>query len=152
MNKKEDKLPSITVYEFNENQIIKKLEYFSTYPADFSILINNNYCDKNKNEIDRFIRYNSDDNKIYFVSIFKKAENEEILKKLNENLEKENNDLKIKLQEKEEENNSLKNNNIENNKIIEGQKIEINTYKQEQNELKEEISNLKSELDEVKYI
>ena len=151
VNKKEDKLPSITVYEFNENQIIKKLEYFSTYPADFSILINNNYCDNNKNEIDRFIRYNSDDNKIYFVSIFKKAENEEILKNINEKLEKENNDLKIKLQEKEEENNSLKNNNIENNKIIEGQKIEINTYKQEQNELKEEISNLKSELDEVKY-
>ena len=162
VNKKEDNLPSITVYEFNENQIIKKLEYFSTYPAAFSILINNNYCDNTKNEIDRFIRYNSEDNKIYFVSIFKKVENEQNLNKdseiqenINENLEKENNDLRMKLQEKEKENNSLKkvieDNNNENNRIIEGQKIKINTYDQKQKELEGEIDKLNEELDKVKY-
>ena len=69
MNKKEDNLPSITVYEFKENQILKKSEYYSTHSAAFSLLINSNNCDNNKDEIDRFIRYNSSENKIYFVSI-----------------------------------------------------------------------------------
>ena len=155
VNKKEDNLPSIIVYEFKENEILKKSEYFSTHPTAFSILINNNCCDNNKNEIDRFIRYNSDEKKVYFVSIFKKIENEclkedskresEIQKNIFKDSEKGNNDLKIK----EEENNSLKkaieDNNIENNKII------INTYEQKQKELEEEIDNPKDELDKEKY-
>ena len=70
--------PSITVYEFKEKQIIKKSEYFSSHSSKFAILINNNFFNKEQNEIDRFIRYCSDENKMYFVSIFQEMENEKI--------------------------------------------------------------------------
>ena len=166
VNKKEDNLPSITVYEFKENQILKKSEYYSTHSAAFSLLINSNNCDNNKDEIDRFIRYNSSENKIYFVSIFKKVEKgqenlkedsikeSEIMKTIND-LEKENNELKKKLTEKDEENNSLKkaieDNNNDNKKIIDEQKVKINTYEQEKNELERAIDKLKDELDKEQY-
>ena len=166
VNKKEDNLPSITVYEFKENQILKKSEYYSTHSAVFSLLINSNNCDNNKDEIDRFIRYNSSENKIYFVSIFKKVEKgqenlkedsikeSEIMKTIND-LEKENNELKKKLTEKDEENNSLKkaieDNNNDNKKIIDEQKVKINTYEQEKNELERAIDKLKDELDKEQY-
>ena len=166
VNKKEDNLPSITVYEFKENQILKKSEYYSTHSAAFSLLINSNNCDNNKDEIDRFIRYNSSENKIYFVSIFKKVEKQqenlkedsikesEIMKTIND-LEKENNELKKKLTEKDEENNSLKkaieDNNNDNKKIIDEQKVKINTYEQEKNELERAIDKLKDELDKEQY-
>ena len=166
VNKKEDNLPSITVYEFKENQILKKSEYYSTHSAAFSLLINSNNCDNNKDEIDRFIRYNSSENKIYFVSIFKKVEKgqenlkedsikeSEIMKTIND-LEKENNELKKKLTEKDEENNSLKkaieDNNNDNKKIIDEQKVKINTYEQEKNELERVIDKLKDQLDKEQY-
>ena len=173
VNKKEDNLPSITVYEFNEkfigNEISKKSEYFSAHSAAFSLLINSNYCDDYKKEIDRFIRYNSSENKIYFASIFKKGQKEsELLKTIND-LEKENNELKMKLTKKDEENNSLKmkltekdeennslkkaieDNNNNNKKIIDEQKDKINTYEQEKNELEKKIDELKNELDSEQY-
>jgi len=70
--------PSITVYEFKDNQIIKKSEYFSSHSSNFAILISNNFFNKEENEIDRFIRYCSDENKMYFVSIFQELEKENI--------------------------------------------------------------------------
>ena len=70
--------PSITVYEFKDKQIIKKSEYFSSHSSNFAILISNNFFNKEENEIDRFIRYCSDENKMYFVSIFQELEKENI--------------------------------------------------------------------------
>ena len=70
--------PSITVYEFKDKQIIKKSEYFSSHSSNFAILITNNFYNKEDNEIDRFIRYCSDENKMYFVSIFQELEKENI--------------------------------------------------------------------------
>ena len=61
--------PSITVFEFKEKQIIKKSEYFSSHSSNIAILSNNNFFNKEQNEINRFICYCSDENKMYFVSI-----------------------------------------------------------------------------------
>jgi len=171
-------IPSITVYEFREKQIHKKTEYFSTHQDAISILFNKNCYEKKQNEIDRFIRYSSEENKIYYVSIYKEAENAnenlninqnenlnaeiERQKLMNENLLKENNELKNKLNEmnqKNEEyeriNSSLKNNieNINNEKenLLKLKKIEIDNLENIKKKLEEEIDKLKEDLDKEKY-
>ena len=70
--------PSITVFEFKEKQIIKKSEYFSSHSSNIAILSNNNFFNKEQNEINRFICYCSDENKMYFVSIVQEMDNENI--------------------------------------------------------------------------
>ena len=171
-------IPSITVYEFKDEQIHKKTEYFSTHQDAISILFNKNCYEKKKNEIDRFIRYSSEENKIYFVSIYKEVENvnenlninqnEDLKAELerqklkNEELLKENNELKNKLNEmniKNEEyeriNSSLKNDikniNKEKENLIKGKQLEIDNLENNKKNLEQEIEKLKEELDKEKY-
>ena len=166
-------IPSITVYEFNENQILKKSGYIPTHSAAFSLLINNNYCDSSKNEIGRFIEYNSEENKIFFVSIFKEIEKEQNdlkkdelgnehndLKKdeleneqknNNNNNDNEKNELIKKIAEKDEEIISLKRKIEDNNKVIEEQNNNINNYKEKEKKFEEELNKIKDELDKEIY-
>lgn len=125
-------IPSITVYEFKEEKILIKTGYFETHSAAFSLLINNNYCDSSKNEIDRFIKYNSEENKIYFVSIFKEIEQKQETLNIysnddlqeeeldqQQNNDDEKNELINKLAEKDKEIESLKKIIEDNTKLIE---------------------------------
>ena len=169
-------IPSITVYEFKEEKIHKKTEYFSTHQDSISILLNKNFYQKNQNEIDRFIRYSSEDNKIYFVSIYKEVENENLninqneelkaeierQKLINENILRENKELKNKLNEIIRENeeyqrfNSILRKDFEDIKIekenqIKEHRIEINNLENNKKNLEEEIEKLKEELDKEKY-
>ena len=154
---------SITVYEFKDKEIIKKTEYFSTHNASFSILLSDKFFNANNNEIDRFIRYCSEEEKMYYVSIIQEKEgentmdNQQQLKTSTEQQNRLENDIDRKEKEKEKDktdlNFSTKSNDIITKSLVSYVEIipKINTS-EVSDKNNEELKNLKIELSEQKKI
>lgn len=67
--------PSMIVYNLNENKKLEKIyEQETDYPGSCTVLLKNNLEEKKNNEINRFVRYSSKENKIYYVSFISKNE------------------------------------------------------------------------------
>ena len=67
--------PSIIIYNLNENKKIEKIyEHETDYLGFCTVLLKNNLTEKKNNEINRFARYSSKENKIYYVSFISKNE------------------------------------------------------------------------------
>ena len=151
-------LPSITVYEFKDKQILKKSEYFSTHNANFSILISDKFFDSNNNEIDRFVRYSPEEEKMYYVTIIQEKQIVENIKddqqQLNPSLAQQNqNENDADKKDKNFLNTSTKSNDLIAKSLVSYVEIipKINTSVNS-DKTNDELKNLKNELSEQKKI
>lgn len=134
--------PSIIVYVFTEKQIFKMSEYFTSMPADISLLIHNKFYDRKNHVIDKVLRYNLEENNIYCVSI---SREEEIKNSKNIN----NIDTQYKNPNSHIENN-FQNNHVNTLEEREEKKGEIEALKEELEKQKIHIENLQKENMELK--
>ena len=134
--------PSIIVYVFTEKQIFKMSEYFTSMPADISLLIHNKFYDRKNHVIDKVLRYNLEENNIYCVSISKE---EEIKNSKNINTI----DTQYKNPNSHIENN-FQNNHVNTLEEREEKKGEIEALKEELEKQKIHIENLQKENMELK--
>ena len=134
--------PSIIVYVFTEKQIFKMSEYFTSMPADISLLIHNKFYDRKNHVIDKVLRYNLEENNIYCVSISKE---EEIKNSKNINTI----DTQYKNPNSHIENN-FQNNHVNTLEEREKKRGEIEALKEELEKQKIHIENLEKENMELK--
>ena len=112
--------PSMIVYNLNENKKFEKIYGHETdYLGFCTVLLKNKSSENKHNEINRFARYSSKENKIYYVSFTNKSlnfytdiKNDLTINTINKIIEKDDNDKNInKIEEKKENEINMINNN-----------------------------------------
>ena len=157
--------PSMIVYYLNQNKKLEKIyEHSTPIPGACTVLLKNKSSENKHNEINRFARYSSKENKIYYVSFTNKSlnfytdiKNDLTINTINKIIEKDDNDKNInKIEEKKENeinmiNNNKKEKQEEPNKNVIENKIEKNKNNQNENieQLKTDLENQKKLINEI---
>ena len=156
VRKEETSNPSMIVYHINDNKKLEKIyEHSTPIPGFCTVLLKNKSTENKNKEINRFARYSSIENKIYYVSFYDKSRNSFThIKNDNHIIEKDDNDKnENKIEEKKE--NEININNKEkkeesNKNIIENKNENNSNIKQEnQEKLKTDLENQKNIIDEI---
>ena len=151
--------PSMVVYYLNENKKLEKIyEHSTPIPGFCTVLLKNKSSENKNNEINRFARYSSKENKIYYVSftnkdgkLFTHFKNKLPINKINNILEEEDNNKNGNKNEEKKENEININNNKEKKEEPNENKIE-NKIEYNQNIQQDNIEQFKIDLENQKNI